>query len=406
MRKLWVVATHEYLKITRKRSFLFGTLAMPLFFVVIMALTVVIFVANEDQRPIGYVDQAGLLKAVTSLPPAEDDGPYPVELLAYADETQARAALDNGRLQAYYVLPADYLTSHKVQLYYLDKRPSNAALHHFDNLMRANLAASLPAEVAARARQGINLTARSADGRQEVSGQSIVNLFVPFFIGLFFSIVVLSSGTYLLEAVTDEKESRTIEVMATSMTPGQLIGGKAIGLMAVALTQIGILLGTIVIGVMVGAQFIEALREFSMPWSMLLTLALFFLPTFALIAGMMLAVGSMVTETRQGQQIAGALNMLFTLPFFFFIVFFSAPNSPLATILTIFPTTSFLTVALRWGMTTIPAWEMIAGWLSVTVSALGMVWAASRIFRVGMLRYGQRLDLKSMLRAVRSGAEG
>jgi ABC-2 type transport system permease protein len=406
MRKLWVVAKHEYAKITRKRSFLFGTLAMPLFFVAIMALIIVVMVTGEDQRPIGYVDQAGLLITVTSLPPTEDDGPNPVELLAFADVAQARAALDNGRLQAYYVLPADYLTSHNVQLYYWDKQPSSAALRRFDNLVRANLAAALPPEVAARARQGINLTARSADGRQEVGGQSIVNLFVPFFIGLFFSIVVLSSGAYLLEAITDEKESRTIEVMATSMTPGQLIGGKALGLMAVALTQIGILIVTIVIGVMIGAQFVEALRGFSLPWSMLLTLALFFLPTYALIAGMMIAVGSMVTETRQGQQIAGALNMLFTLPFFFFIVFFTAPNSPLATILTIFPTTAFLTIALRWSLTTIPMWEMVVGWVLVTVSAIFMVWAASRIFRMGMLHYGQRLDLKSMLRAVRTGAEG
>lgn len=406
MHKLWVVARHEYVKITRKRSFLLGTLAMPMFFVAIMALTIVVVAAGEDQRPLGYVDQAGLLKAVTSLPANDDDGPNPVELLAFADAAQARAALGNGQLQAYYVLPADYLTSHNVQLYYWDKQPRSSAQRRFDKLVRANLTSSLPAEVATRAQQGIDLTARSADGRQEVGGQSFINLFVPFFIGLFFSIVVLSSGTYLLEAVTDEKESRTIEVMTTSMTPGQLIGGKAIGLMSVALTQIGILAATIAIGLIVGAQFIEALRGLSIPWNMLLTLALFFFPTFALIAGMMLAVGSMVTETRQGQQIAGALNMLFTLPFFFIIVFFTAPNSPLATILTIFPTTSFLTIALRWGMTTIPLWEMVVGWVLVTASAVVAVWAASRIFRVGMLRYGQRLDLKSMLRALRTGTEG
>ena len=406
MRKLWVVAKHEYLKITRKRSFLFGTLAMPLFFVAIMVLVIVVMVAGEDQRPIGYVDQAGLLIAVTSLPPTEDDGPNPVELLAFANEAQARTALETGRIQAYYVLPADYLTSHDVQLVYWEEVPRGSAQRRFDRLVRANLTTSLPADVAARAQQGIDLTARSADGRQEVGGDSIVNIFVPFFIGLFFSIVVLSSGSYLLEAVTDEKENRTIEVMATSMTSGQLIGGKALGLMAVALTQIGILVVTIVIGVMIGAQFVEALRGLSLPWSMLLTLALFFVPTFALIAGMMIAVGSMVTETRQGQQIAGALNMLFTLPFFFIIVFFTAPNSPLATILTIFPTTSFLTIALRWSLTTIPMWEMVVGLVLVTVSAICMVWAAARIFRMGMLRYGQRLDLKSMLRAVRTGAEG
>ena len=406
MRKFWVVAKHEYLKIARKRSFLLGTLAMPLFFVGITALAIIVVIAGEDQSPIGYVDQARLLTTVTALPPSEDDGPNPVTLMAFADEAQARAALEKREIQAYYVLPVDYLTTHNVQLIYWDKLPRGQAQRRFDNLVRVNLSAALPAGVAERAQKGIYLTARSADGRQEVGGESFINILVPFFIGLFFSIVVISSGSYLMEAVSDEKENRTIEVMATSLTPGQMIGGKAIGLMAVALTQIAILGVTIAISLIVGAQFIEALRAITMPWSMFLTLAVFFVPTYALISGMMIAVGSMVTETRQGQQIASAISMLFTLPFFFMIVFFSAPNSPLATILTIFPTTSFLTIALRWSMTTIPLWEMIVGWIAVTASAIFMVWAASRIFRLGMLQFGQRLDLRSMLRAVRTGAEG
>ena len=405
MRKLWVVVNHEYAKITRKRSFLFGTLAMPLFFVAIMALAIVAVMAGEDQRPIGYVDHAGVLTKVTSLPPDKDDGPNPIQLVPFATETLARNSLQNSLIQAYYVLSADYLTSHDVQLVYWDREPSAPAQGRFDTLLRANLTSGLPPDIATRVQKGIDLTARSADGHQEVGGSSFINIFVPFFIGLFFTIVVLSSGNYLLAAVADEKENRTIEVMATSMTPGQLIGGKAIGLMAVALTQIAILGLTIAVSLIVGAQFIEALRAITLPWSMLLTLAVFFVPTYALIAGMMIVIGSMVTETRQGQQIAGALNMLFTLPFFFIVLFFTAPNSPLATILTIFPTTAFLTIALRWSMTTIPMWEMIMGWVLVVASAIFAVWAASRIFRVGMLRFGQRLDVKSMLRAVRTGTE-
>jgi ABC-2 type transport system permease protein len=98
--------------------------------------------------------------------------------------------------------------------------------------------------------------------------------------------------------------------------------------------------------------------------------------------------------------------MMFTLPFFFVVVFFTAPNSTLATLLTLFPTTSFLTIIMRWSMTSIPAWELIVAWLLITVSAVFMVWTASRIFRLGMLRYGQRVDLRSALRAIRSGAEG
>jgi ABC-2 type transport system permease protein len=405
MPKLWVIAKHEYLKITRKRSFVFGTLAMPLFFVAITVFAIIMVIAGEDQRPIGYVDLAGVVTAVTQLPP-EKNGPQPVELRAFPDETQARAALDAKQIQAYYILPADYLTTHKTQFIYWDKAPSSSAQRDFDNLIRANLVANLPKDVAQRAQNGVDLTARSADGQQEVSGDSVVNIIVPFFIGMFFSIVVLSSGTYMLEAITDEKENRTIEVMTTSLTPGQLIGGKAAGLMAVALTQIGILAITIVLALAVGAQFVEALRTIRIPWSMFLTLAMFFVPTFALVAGMMITIGSMVSETRQGQQIAGALNMLFTLPFFFIVVFFSAPNSTLATILTIFPTTSFLTIALRWSMTTIPVWELIVGWILVVASAITMIWVASRVFRMGMLNYGQRLDVKTVARALRTGAEG
>jgi ABC-2 type transport system permease protein len=405
MPKLWVIVKHEYLKITRKRSFVFGTLAMPLFFVAITVFAIIMVIATEDQRPIGYVDLARVVTTVTQLPP-EKTGPQPVELRAFADEAQAQTALDARQIQAYFVLPADYLTAHKAQLVYWDKAPSSSAQRRFDELVRANLVASLPKDVAQRAQNGVDLTARSADGQQEVSGDSFINIIVPFFIGMFFSIVVLSSGTYMLEAITDEKENRTIEVMTTSLTPGQLIGGKAAGLMAVALTQIGILAITIVLALVVGAQFVEALRAMRIPWSMFFTLALFFVPTFALIAGMMITIGSMVSETRQGQQIAGALNMLFMLPFFFIVVFFSAPNSTLATILTIFPTTSFLTIALRWSMTTIPAWELVVGWILVVASAVTMIWVASRVFRMGMLSYGQRLDMKTVVRALRTRAEG
>ena len=405
MPKLWVIARHEYLKVTRKRSFVLGTLSMPLFFVVISVLSIVTVLVSEDQRPIGYVDLAGVITTVRQLPP-DDGGPTPVALQAFADRTQAQAALEARQIQAYYILPADYLTAHNAQLIYWDKAPSGSAQRRFDQLIRANLVASLPAAIAERAQTGADFTARSADGQQEVSGDSMISIIIPFFIGMFFSIVVLSSGTYMLEAVVDEKESRTIEVMTTSLTPGQLIGGKAAGLMAVALTQIGILAITIVIVLLIGAQFVDALQAIRIPWSMFITLALFFVPTFALIAGMMITIGGMVTETRQGQQIAGALNMLFMLPFFFIIVFFTAPNSPLATFLTIFPTTSFLTIALRWNMTTIPTWELIVGWVLVVASAIVMIWVAARVFRMGMLSYGQRLDVKSVVRALRTGAEG
>lgn len=404
MRKLLIIAKHEYSKIARKRSFVLGTLAMPVFFIAIMVLSVLFTVSGTDRRPLGYVDQSGVLTNAV-VPSETARGEKLIELRGFADEAAARAALTAGDIQGYYVLPADYLSTHEVKLMYWDKIPADTLQRDFNYFMRVNLAAQLPPAVQTRAIQGAEVVARSADGRQEISGGGFFNFVLPFFVGFFFIITVMGAGGYLLQAVTDEKENRTVEIMATSVTPEQLIGGKALGLIGVALTQIAILIVVVVLGITIGSRFIDFLREVSVPWSLLLTIVVYFVPSFALIAGMMIAVGASVTELQQGQQLVGVLNMLFTLPYFFVIVFFTAPNSTLATILTLFPTTSFTTITLRWGVASIPVWEMIVSWVLLVASSGLMVWAAARVFRVGMLRYGQRLDVKGMLQAVRARAQ-
>ncbi|HEY4724143.1 MAG TPA: ABC transporter permease, partial [Anaerolineae bacterium] len=325
MRKLWIVAKNEYAKIVRKRSFLLGTLALPIFFIGIMVLSIVAAIGT-DQQPVGYVDQTGWLSA-NAAPPA--DSAQRLKMLPFVDEAAAQTALQNKQIQAFYVLPKDYLQTGKIMAYGWDKEPSAAAQSDFRYFLRANLVTNLPQDVRQRALDGINLTARSADGAQEINGNAIINFFLPFALGLFFIMAVMNSATYLLQAVADEKENRTIEVMATSLSPNQLIGGKALGLIGVALTQIVILCLTIGIGLGLGSNSIDFLRGVRVPWSMLGVALLFFVPAYVLIAGMMIAVGAAVTEVRQGQQLAGALNMLYSIPYFFVVVFLTSPNSPL-----------------------------------------------------------------------------
>ena len=192
-----------------------------------------------------------------------------------------------------------------------------------------------------------------------------------------------------------------MEILATSISPVRLMAGKALGLMSVSLTQIGVWGATIVIGVLVAARYIEPLQTMSIPWEILIVALLFFLPTFTLIAGIMTTIGAAVTETQQGQQISGILNMLFILPVFFAMLIFVNANSPFLVFLTLFPTTAFMTVLLRIGMATVPLWQMILSWLILVGTALGSLWVAGRVLRIGMLRYGQRLRLKAMVAGLR-----
>ena len=402
MHKLWLVARHEYGKIVRKRSFVFGTLATPLFFVAIMAISI-ITALGTDRRPVGYVDRAGVLDAAAA-PTTDARGNALIEVRAFADEAAARAALEAKEIQVYYVLRQDYVKTLTVYEYYWDDQPSELATDDFEYFIRASLSAGLPEDARRRLIDGIHVTVRSADGRQEVGASGFIGVLLPFGIGFFFVFTVMGAAGYLMQAVADEKESRTMEIMATSMTPEQMIGGKSLGLIAVGLTQLLILLVVVIAGLTVGAQYLGALQELRVPWSFVLAIVAYFLPAYVLMAGIMIAIGSVVSEVRQGQQVSGILNLLFSIPYFFTVVFFTDPDGALATFLTLFPTTSFVTVTLRWGVTAIPAWQLIASWVLLTGAALASIWLAARIFRAWMLRYGQRVSLKELLVSLRSQA--
>lgn len=400
MHKLWLVTKHEYLKTIRRRAFWLGTFGLPLLIAVIMAISIVAVLASDrGARSVGYVDHAGVLAA--GLYPDVDESKF-TAMRAFPDEAAATAALKAGDIRAFYVVPADYLQSPEVTVYYWDDYPSEAIREDFDKFMQANLAAGLPQDVRQRVLGGIDLTVRSTDGRREAGEGNVINLFMPLIAGLFFVFSVMISTGYLLQAVADEKESRTVEVMFTSLAPEQLVGGKAAGLIAVALSQVFVWVLTVVVGLIVGARFLEPLRAIEVPWEFLGVMALYFLPAFCLIAGLMTAIGGMVTEMQQGQQIAGVLNMLFMLPFFFSALIFFNPDSPLMVALTLFPTTAFATVTLRWGMTVIPAWQLILSWLLLVATAGFSIWASARIFRVGMLRYGQRISLRGAVQILRA----
>ncbi len=397
MRKFWLVARHEYRNMTRRRSFLWSTMGLPLLIGAIMAVGILIATGTGPAAALGYVDHAGVISAGAG---AADQGGA-VALRAFEDEASARASLEAGALQAYYVLPADYRQTGQVQLYYGKNAPNNDAHSQLDALLRANLLAGQPEAVQRRIDDGINLTLRSADGRREVNESGFINILLPFVAGMFFSFATMTAAGYLLQAVTTEKENRTVEVMATSLSPLQLVGGKALGLMAVALTQLLVWVAALAVGLVIAAQFWPEVRAVQAPWGLLGVTALYFLPAYALVAGLMVAIGGMVTETRQGQQISGIVNLLFVMPFFLTALIFSQPDSPLIVALTLFPTTSFLTILMRWGATVVPVWQLAVSWVLLVASAGLSVWAAARIFRTGMLRYGQPLNLAAAWAAVR-----
>ncbi len=395
MRNFWLVLKHEYGRMVLRRAFILLTLAIPFGMAALIALAIAVELSGENKAPVGYVDHADILEIdrYATLPDYEER----IGLQPFADEEAALAALNREEVQAIFVLPSDYPQGLATELYYLEESPDGGVWRDFQAFLRVNLLAQYPDEVASRLLEGANIEVHDVVSGRDFSEAAIIDVILPFVASLLFFVATMSAAGYMLQIVTDEKENRTMEIMLTSVSPEQLIAGKMVGLLLAALTQLGIYVATAVIGLIIAAPFVPELQQIAIPWAYIGVMAAFFLPAYLLVAAVMVAVGSAVTELQQGQQVAGIMNIFFMIPLFLLATIFENPSAPILIFFTYFPTTSFLTISLRWGVGTVPLWQLGVSWLILVTTAVLMVWVAVRIFRVGMLRYGQPLNWKSIV---------
>jgi ABC-2 type transport system permease protein len=401
MRKLWLVAKQEFQKRVKKKSFIIGTLLFPVLFGIIIGVTIFIIERDKNTNPIGYVDHSGILKA--GLLPENSTNDTVIKIIEFTSQKEAMLAIENLEIQAFFVVPADYLISKRVDLYYWRDYPDQSTIRVFNDYIRMNLLPDGPGIIQSRIIEGIDLTMRSGDGKRQFDEDTgFVAILFPMAVAMFFIFAVIGASGYFLQAITDEKENRTMEIAITSLAPWQLIGGKSLGLIAVAFSQIIIWLTSILIALGNLPKLYPELMGLELPLDILLVFLLFFIPAFVLVGSMMVAIGGAVTELQEGQQIAGILNLLFTFPLFLTAFAIANPNSPLLIFLSFWPTTSFLTITLRWGLTIIPFWQIIVSWFILVLSSVITIYFAINIFRIGMLRYGKRLSLKAVFIAIRS----
>jgi ABC-2 type transport system permease protein len=395
MRNLWLVARREYQRTVLRRGFLIGLLAVPVLIGLLVAVVIWVETSNEDRSPVGLVDLGGLLQA--SAAPATD-GP---QVLFYASSADARRDLDVGELQAVFILAADYPTTGQMDVFYRRQPPTEAALAAVNAVIRPSLVAGLPEPVANRLLAGAQVTTIDVGSGRAFSEQGIINVIIPVAAAFVLFLVNSSASGSLLQVVTDEKENRTIEVLLTSITSAQLIGGKTAGLLAAVLTEVVVYVAAIVIGLLVARPYVPELHQAVVPWGYLGLVAVFFLPSFALLTAIMVLIGAVVPDGQHGQQFAAFVNLAFMLPVFTLPVIFEDPAQPLVRLLTIFPTTALLTIALRWGLGVVPVLDLIWSWLALAGSTCLMSWAAARVFRLGQLHYGQSLSWKATWAAIR-----
>jgi len=396
MNNIWLVFKHEYSRHVLRKRFIIAVLSVPLMALVVIAASVLAARSGYDGRPAGYIDQSGLFANAQQLPVQDDAFMPAIQFRAYTDESVAQADLEKNDIQALFVIAPDYIQTGKVQMIALDS-PGSQVQSDFEDFLVANLLTGKDPNVVERLTQGSNLKIKNIEGSREMSDNNFLAVLVPIIAGVLFMVSINTSGGYLLQAVVEEKENRTMEIMVTSISPAQLMAGKILGNLSVGLTQvvIWVLGGVAAINLLTRANPELSLGGLITPsyfWLMIGT----FIPSFIMVAALMAAIGATVTETREAQQVSGLFTLPIFLPLWFISVIMSHPNGALAKVLSFFPLTAPLTLPMRAVLTDIPAWEIIATISLLILTAVVAIWFASRAFRLGMLRYGKRLSWKEL----------
>ncbi len=401
MDKFWRVCVHEYLRHVLRKRFIFALLSLPLVVVAIAIVGGVAVLAEVDSKPAAVIDPSGWLQDTGQMAGDEGEDIFSrATLVMFDDEDAARAALDKKEIQAYFVIEPDYPQTGSVRQVSYDE-PGENVFSAFKNLLRRNLLAGVEQPAAIRILEGSDVLVRSAADQREIDSTRWFNLVLPIVAGVIFIVVINMSGGYLLQAVVEEKENRTMEIVVTSVSAQQLMAGKIIGNLSVGLTQMLVwALFPILAFVFLKDRlpFLQAVEfDPQFAWLSLVTLLL----AFVMISALMAMVGATATEAREAQQVAGMFTLPLVMPYWFTSQIMMNPDGVFATVLSIIPFTSPLSLPLRAAFTHIPEWQVALSLVLLFVFAILAMWLAGRAFRMGLLRYGKRLKLKELFSSKR-----
>lgn len=243
-------------------------------------------------------------------------------------------------------------------------------------------------------------TTRAVTETGEAAGAEAVKRIVPLAFIVLLAMSIFTGGGYLLMSTVEEKASRIMEVLLSAISPMQLMTGKVLGQGMVGLALLGIYTG---VGALAAAQF--GLMS-QIPPTLFVWLGVYFLMGYFIYAGINAAIGSAVNEPREAQTLQGPVMTVIILVIYlalFATIFGDNPHSTLARVLSFIPPATPFVMALRVAQIGDPPamWELIATTVVGFAGMVGSVWIAAKIFRVGVLMYGQPPSLLGLIKWIR-----
>ncbi len=421
MREALLIARREYLERIRSKAFRISTVLIPVFFSLIFGAGALsgklsggarhLVVASNDAL-LAQSEQSELVAAEKDAPETRKDPASQLTIEVKAPLTGGELAalnaeVENKEIDGYLWLNLTPGTTHLEATYvsrgsadFVGRDRMQDAIGHA--LVRQELVKrGATSEEIQALLKGVDLKTQQVKNGKAVAADASKSFWGAYVMAFMLYFAVVFYGVNVAQSVVAEKTSRVFEVMLASAKPESLMLGKLLGVGAVGLTQMAIwivfllLLSTSSIWMTLG---LGGLAAYGVTPLQLIFFLLYFILGFFFYSAISAGLGATVSQESEVQQ----FNMIIVLPqiigLVLIVYILSNPAAWPVVLLSLFPPCTPIVMCLRMAAMAVPAWQLALSLVLLLLATYGMVWVASRIYRVGILMYGKRPTLPEILR--------
>jgi ABC-2 type transport system permease protein len=436
MNKILLIIQREYLTRVKKKSFIIMTFLGPLLMGLLLIVPVWLAQVSDERRTIAVVDDSYLF--INKIPNEEN---IRFEYLSSSLE-EVKSLFDESPYYGILYIPTSMVNDPNSATFFTRKQASFMVSSHIQQSLQNELAKNflslekINPEVLERVKlrsevKKLNTINLTKEGKEK-KGSTELSMVLGLFSAVLVYVLIFMYGTQVLRGVIEEKTNRIVEVMISSVKPFQLMMGKIIGVALVGVTQfiLWIVLTSMVSGVIGSsipgqydsanikqmlekkslnandmenidkaadiAEMIQAARQIDFK-VMGISILFFFVGGYFLYSALFAAVGAAIDNESDAQQFMLPITIPLILAFMMAMRIIENPESPVAFWFSMIPLTSPVVMMIRipYG---VPLWEL---GLSAALLVIGFVfatWIAARIYKVGILMYGKKVNYKELWR--------
>lgn len=428
MDRIFIVFQSEFLRRVKTKSFIILTLLAP--FIVIAFLGISgfagAFAARGDSKTVAVIDHTDRIA------PRLDGHEHDQVTFMVSDQSEdsLQAAVRRGDVDGYVVIPAEALDGAGQMTYYSSSGGGltfgsrlQGVINRVIEEERLELADAPPAVVEIL-RANVPLRSLTLTEEGTSGDTSIASSAFGYVIGFIIYMAMFIYGSIVIQGVVEEKQSRVVEVIVSSVRPFDLLMGKVLGIGAVGLLQMTVwclmLVGALTFGGIVAAGFINP-ADLDLPTDasqeMVLDAAgialptispvvfigflIFFLLGYLFYASLFATVAAAVEQPQDAQTLMLPITVPIIVALIFIGFLIESPNSALSVALSLIPFFSPILMVVRLAVTSVPAWQVLLSLALLAGSFIAAIWFTARVYRIGILMYGKKAGFKDIVRWAR-----